>query len=184
VDAYTHEFLDTIQACNPPDPTTRISCAITKEDFQAYWQKTKECTSSSISGLHYGHYKAAASDDFLSEIHALMMELVVTGAIPLAHWEMGLSCMIKKVAGIFKVEKLWAILLMEADFNFFNGLMFTKCMMHQVEAKDWIPLECYGSRQNHEAIDVAVNQRLIADLLWQKQIPGAVASIDAETCYN
>jgi hypothetical protein len=24
------------------------------------------------------------------------------------------------------VEKLWAILLMEADFNFFNGLMFAQ----------------------------------------------------------
>jgi hypothetical protein len=36
VDAYTHEFLNTIQACEPPDPTARISCAITKEDFQTY----------------------------------------------------------------------------------------------------------------------------------------------------
>jgi hypothetical protein len=95
VDDYTHKFLNTIQACAPLDPTSRISCAITKEDFQAYWRKTKERTSSSSLGLHYGHYKAAASDDFLSEIHALMMELAVTGASPLARWEMGLSCMIE-----------------------------------------------------------------------------------------
>jgi hypothetical protein len=27
-------------------------------------------------------------------------------------------------AGVIKVEKLRAILLMEADFNFFNGLMY------------------------------------------------------------
>jgi hypothetical protein len=184
VDAYTNEFLNTIQACAPPDPTSRISCAITKEDFQAYWRKTKERTSSSISGLHYGHYKAAASDDFLSEIHALMTELAVTGASPLSRWETGLSCMIEKVAGVIKVEKLRAILLMEADFNFFNGLMFAKRMMHQAEERARIPLECYGSRKNHEAIDVAVNRRLISDLLRQKRIPGAVASVDAETCYD
>lgn len=92
--------------------------------------------------------------------------------------------MIKKVAGVIKVKKLWAILLMEADFNFFNGLMFTKRMMHQVEAKDWIPLECYGSRKNYEAIDVAVNRCLIGDLLQQKCIPGVVASVNAETCYD
>jgi hypothetical protein len=38
-------------------------------------------------------------------------------------------------------------------------------MMQQVEQHDRIPVECYGSRKNHEAIDVAVNWRLVADLM-------------------
>jgi hypothetical protein len=54
---------------------------------------------------------------------------------------------------------------MEADFNFFNGLMFALCMMHQAELQDQIPMECYGSQKNHEAINVTVNCRLVADLL-------------------
>jgi hypothetical protein len=112
-DAYTREFLQTIQASAPLDPQLRLSCEITKEDFQHYWTKPKERTSSSISGLHYGHYKAASKNDMLSEIHALMTELAVTGASPFARWEMGLSCMLEKVAGVIKVEKLRAILLME-----------------------------------------------------------------------
>jgi hypothetical protein len=73
---------------------------------------------------------------------------------------------------------------MEADFNFFNGLMFASCMMHQAELQDHNPMECYGSRKNHKAIDVAVNRQLFADLLQQKRIPGAIASIDAESCYD
>jgi hypothetical protein len=73
--------------------------------------------------------------------------------------------MLEKMAGVIKVEKLQAILLMEADFNFFNGLMFTGCMMQQAKLQDRIPMECYGSWKNHEAIDVAVNQRLFVDLL-------------------
>jgi hypothetical protein len=93
--------------------------------------------------------------------------------------------MLEKVAGVIKVEKLHAILLMEeADFNFFNGLMFAQRMMRQAELLNRIPDECYGSRQNHEAIDVAVNRRLVADLLRQKRIPGAIASVDAESCYD
>jgi hypothetical protein len=183
-DEYTREFLNTIQASAPRDPRLRISCEITKEDFQKYWKKTKERTSSSISGLHYGHYKAAASNDTLSEIHALMTELAVTGASPFARWEKGLSCMLEKKAGVIKVDKLRAILLMEADFNFFNGLMFAGRMMHQAEANERIPLECYGSRKNHEAVEIAVNRRLIADILRQKRIPGAIASVDADTCYD
>jgi hypothetical protein len=35
---------------------------------------------------------------------------------------------------------------MEADFNFFNGLMFASRMMCQAELHHRIPLECYGSR--------------------------------------
>ena len=81
-DAYTKEFINTLQANAPRDPSSRISCEITKADFQGYWRKIKERTSSSISGLHYGHYKAAATDDPLSEIHALFTELAVTGASP------------------------------------------------------------------------------------------------------
>jgi hypothetical protein len=162
---YTREFLNTIQASSPRNPQLQISCVITKEDFQQYWKKTKERTSSSISGLHYGHYKATSSHDTLSEIHALMTELAVTGASPLARWEMGLSCMLEKATGVIKVEKLRAILLMEADFNFCNGLMFAGRMMHQAKANERIPLECYGSCKNHEAVDVAVNQHLIADIL-------------------
>jgi hypothetical protein len=148
-DDYTREFLQTIQASAPLDPQLQLSCEITKEDYQHYWKKPKERTSSSISGLHYGHYKAAATDDTLSEIHALMTELAVTGASPFARWEMGLSCMLEKTAGVIKVEKLRAILLMEADFNFFNGLMFAGRMMHQAELHERIPMECYGSRKNH-----------------------------------
>jgi hypothetical protein len=156
-DEYTREFINTIQASSPREPQLQITCVITKEDFQRYWKKTKERTSSSISGLHYGHYKAASSHVTLSKIHALMTKLAVKGASPLACWEMGLSCMLEKAVGVIKVEKLQAILLMEADFNFCNGLMFAGRMMHQAEANDRIPLECYGSQKNHEAVDVAVN---------------------------
>ena len=76
------------------------------------------------------------------------------------------------------------ILLMEADFNFFNGLMFAGCMMRQAEVQGRIPLEIYGSRKNHEEVEVAINRRLVADLLRQKRIPGAIASVDAESCYD
>ena len=47
-----------------------VSVIITKEDFQHYWRRMKERTASSFSGRHFGHYKAAAHSDFLSEVHA------------------------------------------------------------------------------------------------------------------
>jgi hypothetical protein len=115
-DDYTREFLQTIQASAPLNLQLQLSCEITKEDYQRYWKKPKERTSSLISGLHYRHYKAAATDDTLREIHALMTEVAVMAASHFARWEMGLSCMLEKMAGAIKVEKLRAILLMEVDF--------------------------------------------------------------------
>jgi hypothetical protein len=57
-------------------------------------------------------------------VFVLILCHAVTGANPFTRWEMGLSCMLEKTAGVIKVEKLHTILLMEADyFNFFNGLM-------------------------------------------------------------
>ena len=119
IDAITREFLLSLKASGPLDPANRISCEITRQDFQQHWRKSRERTSSSLSGLHYGHYKAAAQSDLLSEMHAIMTELAVTGGAPLARWESGLSVMLEKMKGVIQVDKLRAILLMEADFNFF-----------------------------------------------------------------
>jgi hypothetical protein len=39
--------------------------------------------------------------------------------------------MLEKKARVIKVDKLWAILLMEADFNFANKLVFGSQMIHE-----------------------------------------------------
>ena len=38
--------------------------------------------------------------------------------------------MLEKIAGVALVTMLWAILLMKADFNFHNKLIFGKRMMN------------------------------------------------------
>ena len=52
---------------------------ITPDDFKHFWQKVNEFTSSSMSGVHYGHYKAAIQDELISEVIAL--QLTVLGVI-------------------------------------------------------------------------------------------------------
>jgi hypothetical protein len=73
---------------------------------------------------------------------------------------------------------------MEADFNFYNGLMFAKRMMHRAESNRWIPPEIYGGRKNHEAIEVALNHRLLTNISRQRRMPIAVTLVDAQTCYD
>ncbi len=43
---------------------------ITPEDFTCFWKKVNEFMSSSMSGVHYGHYKATIQDILSMEILA------------------------------------------------------------------------------------------------------------------
>jgi len=92
--------------------------------------------------------------------------------------------MLEKVPGCRRPEKLRAILLMEADYNFGNKLFFGYRMMHCAESIGVIPREIEGSRKVHRAVDVALNRCLIWDALRLKRISGILTSVDAATCYN
>ena len=47
-----------------------VSVVVSRDDFQYYWKRVKEKISSSFSGLHFGHYKSIAHDDYLSDLMA------------------------------------------------------------------------------------------------------------------
>jgi len=77
VDCFTWHFLQTLQC---PPAHSRTSLEISCDDFISYWRWARECTSSSLLGAHFGHYKATTSSLFLAEIHALMTQLPFTVA--------------------------------------------------------------------------------------------------------
>ena len=106
----------------------------------------KERTASSFSGRHFGHYKAAAHSELLSEVHAKTIELATkTGATP-ERWSKELSVMLEKIAGVALVTKLRAILLMEADFNFHNRLISGDRMMKLARNNGLVPEEIYSKK--------------------------------------
>jgi len=121
-----------------------------------------------MSGLHFGHWKAAAESDTLLEIHAMFTEITVSTRHSPRRWQQGLSVMLEKVLGCRFPEKLRAILLMEANLNFANKLFFGHRMMMKAEADKAIPKEISGSRRGQQAINVALNRCLIWDAIWLK----------------
>ena len=58
--------------------TGEINITVSAEDFQHYWRQMKERTALSVSGAHFGHYKAVGHSDFLSEVHALKLFSSIT----------------------------------------------------------------------------------------------------------
>ena len=157
---------------------------IEQNDFISYWSKAKERTSSSMSKRHFGHYKAASKNSTLSKIHASFCNVAATHGISIDRWECGLTVMLEKIKGVMKVDKLRAILLMEADFNFINKLMFGNRLIKQCTKFKRFPDELYGGLANRSAQEVGVNRRLILDLFRVKRRNGAIAGVDATQCYD
>ena len=91
--------------------------------------------------------------------------------------------MLEKVLGCNLVTKLRAILLMEADFNATNKIVYGRRMLDTVRDHGMMPEEVF-SEQNRMADDGTLAKTLFYDVTRQARIPAALASVDASNCYD
>jgi len=181
-DDYTRQFIDALRW--PALRPELISTILSPDAFCAHWKRARERTSSSISGLHFGHYKAAAKSTDLAHLHARFTQLVFMTGISLSRYQSGLQIILEKKPGAINIDLLRAILLIEADFNAAMKLLIGHRMICNAIKHKGIPLECFGSRPGHTAIQVSLNRCLVADVSRQQKTSLAVASVDCLKCYN
>jgi hypothetical protein len=155
----------------------------TPEDFKRFWTKVNEFTSSSMSGVHYGHYKAAIQDPQSTNFLALQLTVIARSGIPPESWSVGLQVMLEKIAGVCLVEKLRAIQLYEVDFNCYNQFIFGRQAMQTLTDRGYIPEELF-SQKGSTTEDAKFDKTLMADLSRQARQPLAVVSADAAYCYD
>ena len=160
-----------------------LATYVTVEDFQYYWQRTNERTSSSYSGLHFGHYKAASFDKNLSLLHAAKMSGCASRGLPLSRWSFGVTVLLEKVMGNTFVNRLRAICLFEADFNWWNKLVFAKRMMQQAGERGAIPHEIFSKKGSH-CDGAAMCKTLFCDGSRTLHHPAALAEEDFGDCYD
>eukprot|EP00956_Cyclotella_meneghiniana_P010074 scaffold13929_cov79-Cyclotella_meneghiniana.AAC.4 len=160
-----------------------IDQIITREIWQQKWKKKKEETSSSVSKLHFGHYISGAHSDKISDFHALKTSLALVHGIALKRWSRGLCVMLEKKLGVRLINKLRAILLMEADFNAANKIVFGERMMDNVRKYRLMPDDIFSERAR-EATDGGLSKALFYDIVNQLRRPAGLASVDAANCYD
>ncbi len=111
-------------------PKNSISTHVTKEDYQGQRKGHRESTSSLISGKHFGLYIPGIQSDHISHFHALKATLIMKRGIVLDRWARGLLVILEKMFGCALITKLRSILLMEADFNSMNKMIYGQRMLH------------------------------------------------------
>jgi hypothetical protein len=159
------------------------SLHITAEDYKKYHKYIRESTSSSPSGLHLGHGKAAAYSDMLAKTHATQMNLVIRSGVHPTRWGTALQVLLEKVAGVCLVEKLRSIQLYEADLNWFMKFIFNDGALNALRSIEYLPEEHF-SQKGSTAEDACLDKTLTFDISRQTRTPMAIMSVDAAQCYD
>jgi hypothetical protein len=160
-----------------------VSTMITTEDFQNFWRRVDERTSSSYSGITFSHYKAAAHHKMLSAMHAAYLTACARKGIPLKRWGVGLTVLLEKVIGNNFVHKLRAICLLEADFNWINKIIFAKRMIGMAMERRLIPGECFSKRGSN-CISAVMTKFFVCDESRIHHHDAVLEGCDFSDCYD
>ena len=134
-----------------------IPTYITPERCRQHWKSCNKRTSSSISGLHFRHQIVTSQNDELCKFHIAIINLCIKNQTILKRWMWGLSVMLMKKEKTLQVDKLRAILLLEADINALAKIIFNTRLMPQLELNQSIPPQIIGARRGQSAIHSALN---------------------------
>ena len=109
--------------------------------------------------------------------------MIIANQRPLNRWKNRVSVILEKVRGQIDISKLRAILLLEEDFNTLNKLIFNMRLIPSLKYKKYISHEVIDER-SYSAIYIALNKKLVLDIVNQEKRPIVVISVDLTNCYN
>ncbi len=165
-DGATKELCQECTIIRQTIPRDSINIKITKENHQAHWQRAKEETSSSYSGLHCGHYMAGSLLDYINHFHALKTTLLIYYGLVQDSWAQGVSVMLQKLFGCSLISKLCSILFMKADFNGINKQIYGIRMLLNAQRHNLLPEEIY-SKLNRIANEETLTKVLTYNIIRQ-----------------
>ena len=182
-DVATRELCEEFARIRLKIPKDSLRMTINKEEWARHWSKAREDTSSSYSGRHFGYYKAAHHSEYILHFQALLATLVFHRGLVLNRWACGLSVMLQKLFGCNLVSKLRSILLIEADFNAANKILFGTRMLDNARKYRLMPGEIYSER-GRTAEDGTLAKIIAYDIARQFRIPLGISSVDADNCFD
>jgi hypothetical protein len=154
-------------------PKDSINIQITKENHHARWQRAKEETSSSYSGLHFSHYMAGALLDYINHFHALKATLLLHHGLV---WNAGHK-------GYWLCsKKCWLLYHHQTPLHSTYGgkLQQSKQANIWMLSNAWkcnLMPEEICSKRNRMADDGILTKVLTYNIIWQMQCPASIALV-------
>jgi hypothetical protein len=85
-DVATRELFAEIAAIHCLVPENSVTIIIIPEQWKQYWKEISKETSSSESGIHFGHYVVGSKLDIISNYHSARVSVILAHAIKLKRW--------------------------------------------------------------------------------------------------
>jgi hypothetical protein len=164
------EVKDIVNGMRYPDPltpTAQIDTMIMTETFSDAVKHTRERTSSSPSGRHYGHYRTLLHDEELIGAIASIANYCFQWGRTLPRWEKVTQPMIPKDPGTPRITRIRRITLVEADLNVCLSEIFGRRLMTNAEQHGLIHPAQHGSRRGKMVISAVLLKRLSYDIICQ-----------------
>jgi len=173
-------FLELMQSTTPPV----VDHLLTMQTFRDGMKKISEGKSSSMSGRHYGIYKALLPDDYFTGKVVQLINHGVKHGFVLRRWRKVLQVMLCKQPGNYNIDRLRVIQLIEADLNMFFRLIWGKRMVHNSLHTNRIPCEQFGAVPGSLAMSATLLKVLSFDLIRLLRSNASIFNNDATACYD
>jgi len=164
-----------------------ISLHISIDNFKSFFQLKQECTTSSPSGRHMGHYRTLL--DCICNDNTLIPNLIIditypslSTASPLTRWQTASQIMLEKGKRHY-IENLRIIQLCKADLNFVLHVIWGHhliCHANHHKVLDDAQFAIPGQTFNNAVL----NNVLFFELSRQSLSPGILSEFDATATFD
>jgi hypothetical protein len=152
------DLISRMQYPDPANPTPMINFTIDAEGLTSAISHTREGTSSSPSGRHYGHYcSLIQSPDTIGYI-ASLADFCFNWGVTMQRWEKVTQPQLPKESGTPCITWIQRITLIEADLNMCLSELFGRQLMDNAEKHKLLHPSQFGSCKGRMSISVRSTQ--------------------------
>jgi hypothetical protein len=177
---YLREWLAQLKCTVEQEMDTKLLLG----DFIQLFKNIPENTASSVSGLHYGHYKVLSKlpDDTYIKVLFDIVDIAFLTQSPLPRWKHATQLMLEKGKGP-GIENLRIIQLLEADMNWLLRYLWGRKLNHHAQLEG-IYSEDQFAAPGKLCCSAILNKVMYFDLLRQMRQCGALMDKDATAAFD
>jgi hypothetical protein len=195
----THEseaLLSILNKIQKVDGVDEISGRVTIDEVKNGYKKWRESTTTSPSGCHLGHDKAALNAILSPEEDAIqftdtyfdaktrLLNMALQHCHVYPRWKKIINALIEKIPGLPLLGKLRVIHIIESDLNLLMGIAWGRKLMWQGEDLQVFGEEQSGGRKGKRCQDVLLFKHLVYSILRLSKSNGSTFDNDAKSCYD